>query len=199
MVTQLKIKIWIIMFLQSAQWDEGGGRILQGVTTGVGAVMPRSILFQYVGLWILAGLPCIRGARWHSWLRHCATSRKVAGSIPHSVIGSFHWHNPSGRTMVLGLTQPLTEMSTKNISWGGKGCRFVGLTTLRPSCANCLEIWEPQPPGTLRACPGHVMGLVFTPVYTYIILPYSYVTHFLLVPNLPEHDRCVRSAVSVLW
>jgi len=30
----------------------------------------------------------------------------------------FHWHNSSGRTMALGLTQPLTEMSTRNISWG---------------------------------------------------------------------------------
>jgi hypothetical protein len=28
----------------------------------------------------------------------------------------------------------------------------VGLTTLPPSCADCLEVWEPQPPGTLRAC-----------------------------------------------
>jgi hypothetical protein len=28
--------------------------------------------------------------------------------------------NPSGRTMALGLTQPLTEMSPKNISWGVK-------------------------------------------------------------------------------
>ena len=37
---------------------------------------------------------------------------------------------------------------------GGKGGRCVGLTTLPPSCAECLEIWEPQPPGTLRACPG---------------------------------------------
>ena len=27
-------------------------------------------------------------------------------------------HNPSGRSMALGLTQPLTEMSTRNISWG---------------------------------------------------------------------------------
>jgi len=26
--------------------------------------------------------------------------------------------NPSGRTMALGSTQPLTEMSTRNISWG---------------------------------------------------------------------------------
>jgi len=31
---------------------------------------------------------------------------------------NFHWYNPSGRTMALGLTQPLTEMSTRNISWG---------------------------------------------------------------------------------
>ena len=58
------------------------------------------------------------GTRWRSWLRHCATSRKVAGSIPDCVIGIFHWHNPSGRTMDLGSTQPLTEMSTRNISWG---------------------------------------------------------------------------------
>jgi hypothetical protein len=29
----------------------------------------------------------------------------------------FHWHNPVGRTMALGSTQPLTEMSTRNISW----------------------------------------------------------------------------------
>ena len=41
--------------------------------------------------------------RWRSWLRHCATSRKVAGSIPDSVIEIFHWHKPSGRTMTLGL------------------------------------------------------------------------------------------------
>jgi len=44
---------------------------------------------------------------------------KVAGSIPDSVIGIFHWH-PSGRTMALGSTQPLTEMGTRNISWGIK-------------------------------------------------------------------------------
>ena len=59
----------------------------------------------------------IRGTWWRSWLRHCAPSRKVAGSIPDGVIGIFHWHNPSGRTMALGLTQPLTEVSTRNISW----------------------------------------------------------------------------------
>jgi hypothetical protein len=29
----------------------------------------------------------------------------------------FHLHTPSGRTMALGLAQPLIEMSTRNISW----------------------------------------------------------------------------------
>jgi hypothetical protein len=31
---------------------------------------------------------------------------------------NLHWHNPSGRTMALGSIQPLTEISTRNISWG---------------------------------------------------------------------------------
>jgi len=59
-----------------------------------------------------------RGTQWRSWLRHYATNQKVAVSIPDGVTGIFHRHNPSGRTMALGLTQPLTEMSTSNISWG---------------------------------------------------------------------------------
>jgi hypothetical protein len=46
----------------------------------------------------------------------CATNRKVMGSIPDDVIGIFHWRNPSGHTMALGSTEPLTEMSTRNIS-----------------------------------------------------------------------------------
>jgi hypothetical protein len=39
---------------------------------------------------------------------------------PEGVTEIFHSNNPSGRTMFLGLTQPLTEMSTRNISWGVK-------------------------------------------------------------------------------
>jgi hypothetical protein len=35
-----------------------------------------------------------------------------------------------------------------------KGVRSVRLTNLLPSCGDCLEIWETQPPGTLRACAG---------------------------------------------
>jgi hypothetical protein len=56
--------------------------------------------------------------------------------------------------LALGLTQPPTEMNTRNISSGSKGRVCMGLTTLPPSRADCLEIWEPQPAGTLKACPG---------------------------------------------
>ena len=76
-------------------------------------------------------------ARWLSRLRHCATSRKVAGSI-------FGWYNPSGRTMALVSTQP-------GIFPEGKGDRGVGVTALPLSCADCHQIWDLQPPGTLRA------------------------------------------------
>ena len=31
----------------------------------------------------------VRGTQWCSWLRHCATRRKVAVSIPQNIIGIF--------------------------------------------------------------------------------------------------------------
>jgi hypothetical protein len=71
-----------------------------------------------------------RGTRWRRWLRHYATRRKVAGSIL-DVIGFFNWPNSSSRTMALGSTRPLTEMSTRNLS-GVKGGR-------RHLWADCLE------------------------------------------------------------
>ena len=82
---------------------------------------------------------------------------KVAGSIPDGVIGIFHWNNPSGRTMALVLTQPLTEISTKNISWGvkadgAKGWQTYHLyvpTVLKSESLNLLESSEP-----VQACNG---------------------------------------------
>jgi hypothetical protein len=71
---------------------------------------------------------------WYSYgLRHYVTSRKVAGSSPDEVDFFFNWPNPFGSTMVLGSTQPLTEMSTKNLPGGVKGGRRVRLITLPPS------------------------------------------------------------------
>ena len=58
------------------------------------------------------------------WLRRCATSRTVPGSIPGGVTGLF----PSDQTMTLGSTQPVVKMSTRNIP-GGKGGRCVRPTT----------------------------------------------------------------------
>jgi hypothetical protein len=49
---------------------------------------------------------------------YCATSQKVAGSIPDGVMEFFIDINPSDRTMALGSTRPVTEMSTGIISWG---------------------------------------------------------------------------------
>jgi hypothetical protein len=53
-------------------------------------------------------------------LKHYATNRKVAGSISDEVTGFFDRPNPSGRTLALGSTPPLTEMSVSNLL-GGKG------------------------------------------------------------------------------
>jgi hypothetical protein len=50
---------------------------------------------------------------------------------------------------------------------GGKDGRCVGLTTLPPSCADCLEILEPQPSGTeghVQACSGKAL-----PLYSYYL------------------------------
>ena len=87
------------------------------------------------------------------WLRCCATSRKVPGSNSGDVTGFFSDIFPSDHTMHLGSTQLLVKMSTRNIP-GCKGVRCVRLTTSPPSRAECHEIWEPKPPGTLWATPG---------------------------------------------
>jgi hypothetical protein len=52
-----------------------------------------------------------------SWLRHYVPSRMVAGSNSNKV-DFFNLPNPSSRTMTLGSTQPLTEMSTRNLPVG---------------------------------------------------------------------------------
>jgi hypothetical protein len=65
------------------------------------------------------------------WLMHYATSRKVAGSSPDEV-DFFNLPNSSSRTMALGSTQTLTDMSTMKSSLGVKGCRRLRLTLPPP-------------------------------------------------------------------
>ena len=80
---------------------------------------------------------------------------------------------------------PPTEMSTRNLSWEGKGGRWVGLTTLPPSCAKCLEILKPQPPGTtscpVQACDG-------------IALPFN--ARHIVLPVCPKGKAVVHSGYS---
>jgi hypothetical protein len=86
-------------------------------------------------------------------------------TIPGGVVLILHWLNPSGRTMTLGSTQPLTEMSTRDIS-GGQGGRCVGLTILPPLCADCLKIL-----GTSNSCSSKGLS---RPVMEYLYLFTSY-------------------------
>jgi len=64
---------------------------------------------------------------------------------------------------------------------GGKGGRCVGLTTLPHLCADCLEIWEPQLPGTLRACTG-------------VALPFIHITLRYRIPPTIKQDlpHCIK-------
>jgi hypothetical protein len=60
------------------------------------------------------------------------TGRKVAGLIPDEGIAFFNWPNPSSRTMDLRSTQPLTEMSTRNLTEGNVRlvCKADNLTVI---------------------------------------------------------------------
>ena len=86
-------------------------------------------------------------------MRHCATSRKFAVSILDGVIGissmilSFLLHYGPGVDSVSNTNE------YQKYFLGGKDCRNVGLTILLHSYVDCLEMWEPQSLGTLRACP----------------------------------------------
>ena len=68
-----------------------------------------------------------------SWLRRCATSWKVPGSIPGRVTGEF-FSEASEQVHVPGVD---SKNEYQDIP-GGKGSRFVGVTILPPSCAECL-------------------------------------------------------------
>ena len=132
------------------------------------------------------------GARcwWCSWLRHWATGWKVSGSIPYGVIAILLWNNLSGRAMVMGSTQPLTEMSTSNIFWVGKGGRCVEMTNLSPHVpifmkSGSLNILEPS--GPVQACIGIGSPICWKKVKT---------VSFFCSPAVPnqrkEHFLCLK-------
>ena len=62
-------------------------------------------------VWCKVSYPsALHSMQWCSWLIHLATSQKVADLIHDGVT--------VGHTLALGLTQPLTGMSTRDVSWG---------------------------------------------------------------------------------
>ena len=111
-----------------------------------------------------------------------ATIRKVADSIPDCVIGISLWHNPSDRTMAPGSTQPLTEMITTDICRGGQGVEAAGSQGWQPYHLHVpiafIKFWEPEPSGTLRACPG--------PLQVYI-----YLYNIARFPQQCHNSKCV--------
>jgi len=58
------------------------------------------------------------------------------------------WLDPSGSTMTLGSTQPVTEMSTRNISWGlgrlvYRGDNLATFMYRLPRIPGCLKVLQP--------------------------------------------------------
>ena len=74
--------------------------------------------------------------------------------------------------MALGLIQPLTEMSTRLFPVG-KGCRYIRLTTLPPSCAVVMKSGNLkflEPSGPLQACNGTALPLVVAVVVVVVVV-----------------------------
>jgi hypothetical protein len=99
-----------------------------------------------------------------TWLRHYATRRKIAGSIPNEVTGFFNRSNPPSRNMALGSAQPLTQMSTRNLP-GDKGRLARRADNLTTNCESrhsrkCGSLEVPQTDGPLRPVAG--IALLFT-------------------------------------
>jgi hypothetical protein len=80
---------------------------------------------------------------------HNAISRRVASCIPDRGIGCSNLNNPSSRTMVLGFTQPLMEMSTRNLPSGG------GLGRPARKADNLTAICEPTDYKNVGASTSH--------------------------------------------
>ena len=89
------------------------------------------------------------GKRSSSCLRYWATSQKVVGWNTDRVNGIFDRLNPSGHTMTLVYTQPLTDMIAMEASWGLKRSVPSFMCRLYRNSGG-LNLLEPY--GSVRAC-----------------------------------------------
>ena len=105
---------------------------------------------------------------------HCASSRKVALSIPRWC----HWNFSStwsfGPHCGPGVDSASNRIEYQEYFLWGRDGQWVGLTTLPPSCADCLEIWEPQHLWNPQGLSRPVMGLLYLYLlYTSCIICYQ--------------------------
>jgi len=115
-------------------------------------LVPRSTSVQFLCfnlIYLLEGTEvsgtCSSAVGWGTAL-HVARSR-VRFPIM-SLIWSFRPHYS------LGVDSASNRKEYQEEFLARKGGRFLRLTTLPPSCTDCLEIWEPETFGTFRHCPG---------------------------------------------
>jgi len=139
-------------------------------------------------IFVLFRSTTVTDTQWRSWLRHCATSRKVAGSIPDGVIGIFHWHNPSGRTMALGVDSASNRNEYQECFLGVKAAGTYGWqpyhlhvpTVLKSGSVSLLKPLRP-----VQACNG--IALLF-----FLVLSLK-ISQF-----IPEHAAFFGSKISKL-
>jgi len=85
--------------------------------------------------------------------------------------------------MALGLTQPLKEVSTRNISWGVKVAGAEGWQPYYLKAPNVLKYWGlrlREPSGPLQACNGIDLS-----IFTFVVLVLMVVASVLIGIRLP--------------
>ena len=122
---------------------------------------------QFIGPWVAQLIEALRckpegrgfGSRWCHW--------------NFSLTYSFRSHNGPG------VDSGSNRNDNQEYFRRGKGGRCVGPTTLLPSCADCHEIWDPNSPGTHRACPGLCRDcfIFLSAVHTLIIPQTTHTSH----------------------
>jgi hypothetical protein len=97
---------------------------------------------------------------WHAvvqWLRHCATNRKVAGSILDGV-RIFHWHNPSGPGVDSASNRNEYQECFLGVKAAGaqgwQPCHLHVPIVMKSGSLNLLE-----PSGPVKACNGIALPL----------------------------------------